>query len=58
MYTPYFPGADMEIGTFVYPSFTSSKEGYVRMKADPFGELGLLSLNVENSGVSCTCAVV
>ena len=54
MYTPYFPGADMEIGTFVYPSFSSSKEGYVRMKADPFGELGLLSLNVENSGVSCT----
>ena len=52
MYTPYFPGADMEIGTFVYPSF-SSKERYIRMKADPFGELGLLSLNVESSEVSC-----
>ena len=52
MYTPYFTGADMEIGTFVYPSFSSSKEGYVRMKADPFRELGLLSLNVESSEVS------
>ena len=52
MYTPHFPGADMEIGTFIYPSFSSSKEGYVRMKADPFGELGLLSLNVESSEVT------
>ena len=55
MYTPYFPGADIEIGTFVYPSFSSFKEGYVRVKADPFGELGLLSLNVESSEVSCMC---
>lgn len=53
MYAPYFPGADMVIGTFVYPSFSSSKERYIRMKADPFGELGLLSLNVENSEVNC-----
>lgn len=58
MYTPYFSGADMEIGTFVYPSLSSSKEGYVRMKADPFGELGLLSLSVENSEVSCQQFVV
>lgn len=52
MYTPYFPGADMEVGIFVYPSFSSFKEGYVRMKADPFGGLGILSLNVESSEVS------
>ena len=57
MHTPYFPGADIEIGTFVYPSFSSFKEGYVRVKADPFGELGLLSLNEESSEVSCICAL-
>ena len=56
MYSPYFPGADVEIGTFAYPSFTSSKEGYVRIKADPFGELGVLSLNVENTEVSMSCS--
>ena len=51
MYTPNFPGADVEIGTFAYPSFTSLKEGYIRIKADPFGGFGVLSLNVENSEV-------
>ena len=29
MYTSYFSGADMEIGTFVYPSFFSFKERYI-----------------------------
>ena len=52
MYTPNFPRVDMEIGTFVSPSFSSSKEGYIRMKADSVGELGMLSLNVEKSEVS------
>ena len=51
MYTPYFPGADMEIGTLAYPSFMSFNKGYVRIKADPFGGFGVLSLNVENSEV-------
>ena len=51
MYAPYFSRVNMEIGTRVYPSFTSSK-GYVGIKADPFGELGLLSLSVDSSDVS------
>ena len=56
MYIPHFPGTDMEIGTFAYPSFTSSKEGYVRIKAAPFGGLGVLSLNVDNTEVSMSSA--
>ena len=51
MYIPNFPRLDMEIGTLVSPSF-SSKDGYIRIKADSIGELGMLSLNVENSEVS------
>lgn len=52
MYSPQFPGADLEIGSFVYPSFTSFKEEHVRVKADPFGELGEILLNIESAQVS------
>ena len=51
MYSPYFPGVDVEIRSSVYLNFASSKEN-VRLKADPIGELGEVSLNVENSQVS------
>ena len=51
MYTPHFPGANLEIGSLVYPSLSSSKEEYVRIKADSLGGLGTLSLYVENSEV-------
>ena len=51
MYTPHFPGANLEIGSLVYPSLSSSKEEYVRIKADSLGGLGTLSLHVENSEV-------
>ena len=51
MYLPYFPGADMEIRTTASPTFSSFKEGYVRIKAERLGEHGALSLDVENADV-------
>ena len=41
MYNPYFPGADTQVRTFIYPTFSSIKEGYVRIKDDPFGDHGV-----------------
>ena len=57
MYLPYFPGADMEIRTSASLSFSSFKEGYVRIKAEHLGEHGVLSLDVENADV-CICMYV
>ena len=51
MYLPYFPGADMEIRTSASSTFSSFKEGYVRIKAEPLGGHGVLSLDVENADV-------
>ena len=50
-YTPQFSGANLEIGSRVSPSLSSSKDS-VRIKADPLGELGTLSVNMENSEVN------